>query len=280
MTATNHTEHITVCRDRLAAIGADQARIAIILGSGLGGLDRHLTDAKRLSYGELVGFPKPGVAGHAGEAVVGKLNGVPVLLYRGRQHFYETHDASALKVMIRTVKALGIPRLFISNAAGALNTSFGVGELMAITDHINMMGFNPLIGENDDDWGPRFPAMSGAWNSELTALLHEAAAATGVKLNEGVYLAFRGPTFETAAEIKMAQGMGGDAVGMSSVPDCIIARHCGLEVVGCSCLTNMGEGLSDEKLSHSHTLENAARAAEGFEKLISHFVTLLPKARA
>lgn len=276
MTATTLRPHIDACRDQLAEIGANQARIAIILGSGLGGLDRHLNTAHRISYTDLPGFPKPGVAGHAGEAVVGQLNGVTVLLYRGRQHFYETHDASALKVMIRTVKALGIPRLLISNAAGALNTSFGVGELMAITDHINMMGFNPLVGENDDDWGPRFPAMSGAWNTELTALLHQAANATNVTLNEGIYLAFRGPTFETAAEIRMAQAMGGDAVGMSSVPDCIIARHCGLEVVGCSCLTNMGEGLSDEKLSHSHTLENAARAAQGFEKLITHFVTLLP----
>lgn len=280
MTATNHSAQIAACRDHLAAIGARQARIAIILGSGLGGLDRHLTDAQRISYDKLPGFPKPGVAGHAGEAVVGQLNGVSVLLYRGRQHFYETSDASALKVMIRTVKALGIARLFISNAAGALNTNFSVGGLMAISDHINMMGFNPLVGENDDDWGPRFPAMSGAWNADLTKMLHKAAADSGVKLNEGVYLAFRGPTFETAAEIKMAQAMGGDAVGMSSVPDCIIARHCGLEVVGCSCLTNMGEGLSDEKLSHSHTLENAARAAEGFEKLISHFVTLLPEASA
>ena len=147
---------------------------------------------------------------------------------------------------------------------------------MAISDHINMMGFNPLVGENDESWGPRFPAMSDAWSPSLRALLKSAATSAEVALNEGVYLAFRGPTFETAAEIRMAQKMGGDAVGMSSVPDCIIARHCGLEVVGCSCLTNMGEGLSDEKLSHSHTLENAAHAAASFERLVSHFVRLLP----
>lgn len=276
MDAAQHNRHIADSRGQLAAIGADQAKIAVILGSGLGGLDARLENARRISYADLPGFPKPGVAGHAGEAVTGTLSGVPVLLYRGRQHFYETSDASALKVMIRTVKALGIPRLFISNAAGSLNLGFKTGELMAIADHINYMGFNPLVGENDDDWGPRFPPMAGAWNADLRALLHRAAKDAAVPLHEGVYVAFRGPTFETPAEIRMAQKMGGDAVGMSSVPDCIIARHCGLEVVGCSCLTNMGEGLSDEKLSHSHTLENAARAARGFESLIARFVTLLP----
>lgn len=276
MDAAQHNRHIADSRGKLAAIGADQAKIAVILGSGLGGLDAQLENAQRISYADLPGFPKPGVAGHAGEAVTGTLSGVPVLLYRGRQHFYETSDASALKVMIRTVKALGIPRLFISNAAGSLNLGFKTGELMAIADHINHMGFNPLVGENDDDWGPRFPPMAGAWNADLRALLHRAAKEAAVPLHEGVYVAFRGPTFETPAEIRMAQKMGGDAVGMSSVPDCVIARHCGLEVVGCSCLTNMGEGLSDEKLSHSHTLENAARAARGFEELIARFVTLLP----
>lgn len=274
--AAFHRRNIDACRDRLAAIGAGDAKIAVILGSGLGGLDARLDGVRRVSYADLPGFPKPGVAGHAGEAVTGALNGVPVLLYRGRQHFYETSDAAALKTMIRTVKALGIPRLFISNAAGSLNTGFRTGTLMAIADHINLMGYNPLVGENDDDWGPRFPPMAEAWSPALRALLHAAASAAGVTLHEGVYLAMRGPTFETPAEIRMAQKLGGDAVGMSSVPDCIIARHCGLEVVGCSCLTNMGEGLSDEKLSHSHTLENAAAAARGFEALIAAFVTRLP----
>lgn len=274
--AATHRRNIDTCRNRLAALGATDAKIAVILGSGLGGLDARLENPQRISYADLPGFPAPGVAGHAGEAVTGKLDGVPVLLYRGRQHFYETSDATALKTMIRTVKALGIARLFVSNAAGSLNPDFKTGELMAIADHINFMGFNPLVGENDDDFGPRFPPMAGAWNPQLRALLHDAARDAKITLHEGVYLAFRGPTFETPAEIRMAQKMGGDAVGMSSVPDCIIARHCGLEVVGCSCLTNMGEGLSDEKLSHSHTLENAAHAARRFEDLIAAFVTRLP----
>lgn len=276
MDATAHRQNIDNCREKLAALGADRARIAIILGSGLGGLDRHLTHPQRQSYAALPGFPKPGVAGHAGEAVTGELNGVPVLLYRGRQHFYETNDATALKTMIRTVRALGIPRLLVSNAAGSVNAHFGVGSLMSISDHINLSGYSPLVGENDDDWGPRFPPMTGAWDAQMRTFLRTAAEETGITMHEGVYACFRGPAFETPAEIRMAQKAGADAVGMSTVPDCLIARHCGLDVAGVSCLTNMGAGLSIENLSHDHTLENAAQAAGGFETLVSRFVELLP----
>lgn len=275
MDATAHRQNIETCRQKLSALGAAEAKIAIILGSGLGGLDARLENPQRISYADLPGFPRPGVAGHAGEAVVGQLNGVTVLLYRGRQHFYETNDASPLKTMIRTVKALGIPRLFVSNAAGSVNTQFGVGALMNIADHINISGFSPLVGDNDDDWGPRFPPMTNAWDPHLRQLLRNAAEDTGVTLHEGIYVWFRGPAFETPAEIRMAQKIGGDAIGMSTVPDLLIARHCGLDVVGCSCLTNMGAGLSIENLSHAHTLENAARAADGFERLVSRFVELL-----
>ncbi len=276
MDVAAHHQNIEACRSRLAAIGADRARIAIILGSGLGGLDARLDNPQRLSYADLPGFPRPGVAGHAGEAVTGTLNGVPVLLYRGRQHFYETQDATPLKTMIRTVKALGIPRLFVSNAAGSINPHFAVGSLMAITDHINISGFSPLVGDNDEDWGPRFPSMTDAWDPQLRQLLHAAAKDAGITLHQGVYVWFRGPAFETPAEIRMAQTIGGDAIGMSTVPDLLIARHCGLQVVGCACLTNMGAGLSVEKLSHAHTLENAARAAAGFEELLAKFVVRLP----
>jgi xanthosine phosphorylase len=162
--------------------------------------------------------------------------------------------------------------LFLSNAAGSLQPQIKTGELMVITDHINYMGFNPLTGPNDDDFGPRFPPMSDAWDPALSRKLKETAKAQGIPLHEGVYVAFRGPSFETPAEIRMAQKLGGDAVGMSSVPDCIIARHCGLKVVGCSCITNMGAGLSDEKLSHAHTLENAKSGAVNFEKLVLAFM--------
>jgi xanthosine phosphorylase len=174
--------------------------------------------------------------------------------------------------MIRTMKAVGCETLFVSNAAGSLRADIKVSELMAITDHINYMAVNPLIGANDDDFGPRFPPMTDAWDPELRNKLKAAAKKTGVALHEGVYIAFRGPTFETPAEIRMAITLGAQAVGMSSVPDCIIARHCGMKVVGCSLITNMGAGLSDEKLSHAHTLEMAARGAAAFEKLVAEFV--------
>lgn len=231
--------------------------------------------AVKISYKDLPGFPIPTIIGHSGELIAGKLNGVDVIALKGRKHFYETNDPYPLKTMIRAMKAVGVETLFISNAAGSLKKEFGVSQLMLITDHINYMAVNPLIGANDDDFGPRFPPMTDAWDPELRKKLKDAAKKTGVKLHEGVYIAFRGPTFETPAEIRMAITLGAQAVGMSSVPDCIIARHCGLKVVGCSLLTNMGAGLSDEKLSHAHTLEMAARGAADFEKLVTEFVRLV-----
>ncbi len=253
-------------------LGNLKPKIAIILGSGLGGLGDRVTDAVKIPYRDLPGFPVLTVIGHSGELIAGKLNGVDVIAFKGRKHFYETDDPYPLKTMIRTAKAVGVETLFISNAAGALKNGMKVSELMAISDHINYMGLSALSGPNDDSFGPRFVPMTDAWDPELRALLLETAKKNGIALHEGVYMAFRGPTFETPAEIRMAMKMGADAVGMSSVPDCVIARHCGLRVVGCSMLTNMGAGLSDEKLSHTHTIEMAARGAAAFEKLVSEFV--------
>lgn len=269
----SHKQNVEASRDIIRAkIGVRAPKIAIILGSGLGGLGDKVEDAIKIPYKDLPGFPVTGVIGHAGELIAGKLNGIDVLALKGRKHFYETDDAFPLKTMIRTMKAVGSDTLFVSNAAGSLNEKIGISELMTITDHINYMGFNPLVGTNDDDFGPRFPPMSDAWDEGLRKKLHAAAKEISVPLHEGIYIAFRGPTFETPAEIRMAKNMGADAVGMSTVPDCIIARHCGLKVVGCSCITNMGAGLSDEKLSHAHTIENAARGAADFERLVTAFV--------
>lgn len=268
-----HKKNVATASDMIRKkIGKLQPKTAIILGSGLGGLAAKVENAVTLPYRDLPGFPVLTVPGHAGEVVAGKLNGVEIIALRGRQHFYETSDAYPLKTLIRTMKAIGIETLFLSNAAGSLQPHIKVGELMVITDHINYTGFNPLVGPNDEDFGPRFPPLGDAWDPALSKKLKDTAKKNNITLHEGVYVGFRGPSFETPAEIRMAQKMGGDAVGMSSVADCIIARHCGLKVVGCSCITNMGAGLSAEKLSHAHTLENAAHAAVTFEKLVFEFI--------
>lgn len=258
-----------------AALGGLKPKIAIILGSGLGGLAKQVETPVILAYKDLPGFPVLTVAGHAGQLIIGKLNGVPVIVLNGRKHFYETSDAYPLKTMIRSMKAVGVETLFLSNAAGSLRAHIKVSELMLITDHINFLGLNPLVGPNDETFGPRFFPMADAWDPALGAKIKDVAKQQGVTLHQGVYVAFRGPSFETPAEIRMAQGWGGDAVGMSSVPDCLIARHCGLKVAGVSCITNMGAGLSDEKLSHAHTLENAAKGAGAFEKLVLAAVKVL-----
>ena len=264
-----HVENVRQSAARItAALGGQKPKLAIILGSGLGGLAGKVEGAVTLAYQDLPGFPVLTVAGHAGQLILGKLNGVPVMVLNGRKHFYETSDPYPLKTMVRAVKGAGAATLFLSNAAGSLRAPIKVSELMLITDHINFLGLNPLVGPNDDSFGPRFFPVADAWDKDLGAIVKTVAKQNGVTLHEGVYVAFRGPSFETPAEIRMAQGWGGDAVGMSSVPDCLIARHCGMKVVGVSCITNMGAGLSDEKLSHAHTLANAAKGAGAFEKLV------------
>ncbi len=264
-----HLENVRESAEKITAACAGlQPRIALILGSGLGGLAARVEGAVVLAYKDLPGFPVLTVAGHAGQLIIGRLNGVPVIVLNGRKHFYETNDAYPLKTLIRAVRAVGVKTLFLSNAAGSLRPHIKVSELMLITDHINFLGLNPLVGANDESFGPRFFPVSDAWDKGLGAKVKAVAKQQGITLHEGVYVAFRGPSFETPAEIRMAQGWGGDAVGMSSVPDCLIARHCGMKVVGVSCITNMGAGLSDEILTHAHTLENAAKGAGTFERLV------------
>ena len=258
-----------------AALAGRAPKIAIILGSGLGGLADRIEQAVTVPYAELPGFPVLTVMGHTGALVAGLLNDVPVIVLKGRKHFYETDDPYPLKTMVRTLRAVGVETLFLSNAAGSLRASIGVSQLMLITDHINFLGLNPLTGANDEDFGPRFFGMSDAWDPLLSQKISVAATQEKIPLQRGVYMAFRGPSFETPAEIRMAQIWGADAVGMSSVPECLIARHCGLKVVGVSCITNMGAGLSDEQLTHAHTLENAAKGAADFERLVSAAVPLL-----
>jgi xanthosine phosphorylase len=247
-------------------------RLGMVLGSGLGGLADAVQDAVAIPYAELPGFPVGSVAGHAGRLVLGTLAGTPVVVLQGRAHLYEGIPAADLAVPVRTVRALGADAIVLTNAAGSLNPDVGPGELMALNDHINLMGANPLAGPNDDELGPRFVGLGDAYDTELRAQLHAAAEAEGVALAEGVYLAVAGPSFETPAEIRAFKTLGADAVGMSTVPEVIVARHCGLRVAAVSAITNLAEGMGDVALSHEQTLENAAIAAAGLQRVLLRFV--------
>lgn len=247
-------------------------RVGIVLGSGLGGVADRVADPVIVPYAELPGFPIPSVSGHAGRLVLGRLGGVEVACMQGRVHGYEGNGFDALKVAIRALKLAGCETLFVSCAAGSLRSDVGPGRLMAISDHINLLGTNPLTGPNDDSFGPRFPSMTDAWDPELRGLLQKVAGDLGIDLAQGIYAAWPGPSFETPAEVRMIALLGGEAVGMSTVPDCIIARHCGLKVVGCAVITNFGVGLDDGPVNHDQTLSAAAAAAGDLERLLIGFL--------
>jgi xanthosine phosphorylase len=255
-----------------AGDGFTTPRLGLVLGSGLGGLADAVQDATAIPYKDLPGFPVGSVAGHAGRLVLGTLEGTPVVVLQGRAHLYEGISASDLAVPVRTVRALGAETLVLTNAAGSLNAETGPGQLMALTDHINLMGANPLMGSNDDELGPRFVGLGDAYDLDLRAQLRAAADAEDVALAEGVYLAVAGPSFETPAEIRAFKILGADAVGMSTVPEVIVARHCGLRVAAVSAITNLAEGMGDEVLSHEHTLASAAVAAQDLQRVLSRFV--------
>lgn len=256
----------------LARAPGKRPRVGIVLGSGLGGVADRVEDAVALPYAELPGFPVPAVEGHAGRLVLGVLGGVPVAVMQGRVHAYEGSGFGALKAAIRALKLAGCDTLVLTCAAGSLNVAVGPGRLMLIRDHINLLGGNPLVGPNDDAFGPRFPSLADAWNPGLCAIMRSSADALGVALAEGVYAACLGPSFETPAEVRMLKVLGADAVGMSTVPECIVARHCGLRVAGVAVITNLGVGLGDEAVDHGHTLRNAAAAGADLERLLIGFL--------
>ncbi len=268
MTAESH--------DAAAVIAARRPgftpRVGLVLGSGLGGLALRIADPTIIPYAELPGFPVPTIHGHAGRLVLGMLGGQPVACLQGRVHLYEGVGFGALRTLVRTLRLTGCDTLFLTCAAGSLRPAVGPGRLMAISDHINLTGGNPLVGPNDEAFGPRFPGLADAWDAELRARLARSAADLGIDLAEGVYAAMLGPSFETPAEIRMLTRLGADAVGMSTVPECIVARHCGLRVVGCAVITNLGVGLSDEEVSHAQTLRAAAAAEADLERLVIGFL--------
>ena len=246
-------------------------RLGIVLGSGLGAVAEALEDAVVVPYTELPDFPAPSVHGHAGTLALGTLSGLPVACLQGRRHVYEGGDPGAMRGPVRALKAAGAEALFVTNAAGSLRPEVGPGSLMAISDHVNMLGVNPLTGPNDEEVGPRFPSLRDAYDPSLRATLREAADALGIALAEGVYLATAGPSFETPAEIRAFRTLGADAVGMSTVPEVILARHAGLKVVAVSAVTNLAEGMGGEVLSHDQTLRYANQAAGDLTRLIIEF---------
>jgi xanthosine phosphorylase len=225
-----------------------------------------------VGYEDLPGFPRPSVAGHAGRAILGRIGGVPVAVLQGRAHLYEGGDPDALRVPVRALQAAGASILVLTNAAGSLRPAVGPGSLMAITDHINMTGVNLLMGPNDESIGPRFPPLRDAYDPALLSTLRESARDLGIALAEGVYLAVTGPSFETPAEIRAYRTMGADAVGMSTVQETILARHCGLRVAAVSVITNLAEGMSDEALSHEQTLRAAQDGAGDLARLLLEFI--------
>jgi len=255
----------------MSALVERAPRLGIILGSGLGAVAEALEDAVRIPYTELPDFPAPSVHGHAGTLALGTLSGVSVACLQGRKHIYEGGDPGAMRGPVRALKAAGAEALLVTNAAGSLDAKVGPGALMAISDHINLLGVNPLTGPNDDAVGPRFPSLRDAYDPELRRLLHEAADTLGVALADGVYLATAGPSFETPAEIRAFRTLGADAVGMSTVPEVILARHAGLKVVAVSAITNLAEGMGGEALSHEQTLRYANAAAGDLTRLIIEF---------
>jgi xanthosine phosphorylase len=254
-----------------AQAGADAPRLAIILGSGLGGIAQAIADPITLPYADLPGFPVSRVAGHENRLVLGRLGGLKVACLEGRVHFYEGAGAGAMTVPIRALQRAGIATLLLTNAAGSLRPEVGSGRLMLISDHINLQPGNPLTGPNDDSYGPRFPSLRDAYDPVLRLRLKMVARLLGIDLAEGVYLAYSGPSFETAAEIRAFRMLGADAVGMSTAPEVILARHCGLRVCAVSVITNLAEGLEEDTPSHQQTLTIAERASGDLGRLIAGF---------
>jgi xanthosine phosphorylase len=263
----------TAIRERAPEI---QPQLALVLGSGLGELADGLSDRVEIPYGEVPGFRAGTVAGHAGSLVLGRRGSVQVAVMRGRYHVYEGADGAAIATPIRALRLLGIEALILTNAAGSLRAETPPGSVVAISDHINMLGFNPLTGPNDDAFGPRFPNLMDAYDPALRQRLHEHAAALGTTLHEGVYLAAAGPSFETPAEIRAFRTLGADLVGMSTVPETIVARHAGLRVAAVSIVTNLAEGLGSEQLSHEHTLEQAKAGAAALRPILERLIEYWP----
>ena len=258
-----------VVRQRAGGIAP---KVGIVLGSGLGAFADRLEGRVAIPYAELPHFPKSSVVGHASKLVLGRVGGEPIVAMQGRVHYYEGYSPNEVVFPIRVLCRLGIHTLVVTNAAGGINPDFKPGDLMAITDHINLSGFNPLRGPNEEQLGPRFPDMSEAYSRALAAKLLDCGKRIGLDLRRGSYAILAGPSSETPAEIRMLHRLGADAVGMSTVPEVIAARHMGVKVAGISCITNLAAGISETPLSHEEVGETAGKVREVFCRLLSEFL--------
>ncbi|HEX8285186.1 MAG TPA: purine-nucleoside phosphorylase [Pyrinomonadaceae bacterium] len=250
-------------------------RVALVLGSGLGAFADEVEDAVSVPYSEIPGFARPTVEGHAGRLVIGKVGGVAVAAMQGRFHFYEGYTLEEVTFPVRVLGLLGAQSLVLTNAAGGLNNSYEQGALVLISDHLNLMGTNPLLGRNDPRFGPRFPDMTEVYDREYQDAAITEAREMGLELRRGIYAGLTGPSYETPAEIRMLRLLGADAVGMSTVPEAIVARQMGLRVLGFSCITNMAAGVLDKPINHEEVIETGERVRETFAELLRRVIPKL-----
>lgn len=252
-----------------------QPKIGLILGSGLGVLADEIVEPTKIPYEQIPEFPVSTVEGHAGQLVLGTINGIEVVAMQGRFHYYEGYSFDKVTFPVRVMKELGVEMLIVTNAAGGVNNDFKPGDLMLISDHINNMGANPLIGPNDSRLGPRFPDMTDTYTKELRAMAKDVAKKLDIPVKEGVYVGNTGPTYETPAEIRFFRQVGGDAVGMSTVPEVIVARHAGIKVLGISCISNMAAGILDQPLNHEEVIETTEKVKVNFLRFVKELVKMM-----
>jgi purine-nucleoside phosphorylase len=255
---------------------SEETRVGVVLGSGLGGFADEFDDVTAISYKDIPGFVPSTAEGHAGRLVIGHVNQIPVLAMQGRLHFYEGYSLEEVTFPIRTFKLLGTKTLILTNAAGGINVELAQGALMVISDHLNLMCVNPLRGPNDERFGVRFPDMSEVYSWELQEMAIQEARAMGVEVRRGIYAALPGPSYETPAEIHMLRTFGADAVGMSTVPEAIVARQMGMNVLGISCITNMAAGISDQPINHEEVMQTGERVRTTFTRLLRRVIARLP----
>ena len=269
------TTRIYAAADFIRSRTALRPTIGLVLGSGLGDFADTLEDAVRIPYADIPNFPVPTVPGHAGALVFGRKCGQTVVVLQGRIHFYEGLPQQEITLPIRVLAALGVKTLVLTNACGGVNLNFRPGDLMLISDHINFSGSDPLIGPNLDSFGPRFPDVSDLYTKSLRTAILDKAAEAGIPLQQGVYMMYSGPNYETPAEVRMARIVGADAVGMSTVPEALVAAACGIAVVGISCITNLAAGVTDNKLNHQEVIETAALVHDKFHTLVNLILEIL-----